>query len=765
MLQLNAFATNYYISSTGTNTNPTTTSSSNPLAFTSFSSIALNAGDTVFFKRGDIFRGQINIGASGTTSNPIVFTAYGTGATPIISGSEIITNFTIANNAIFPTSKVYKTFYNTNNIKNLFVNGVQMTIAQTPNVGAATQFETVNSNSGVSKTGFKSSFSNVGTTINWAGAKVCVRTSLWTWETRTVENMIGTDSINYPSAPTNQPTGGMAGSQGFGGYGFILFNKKELIDAPGEWFYNGTDTLYYYPVNNASPSSQTIDASVYKFGIYSQSRSNITISNLAFQYQDSAAIFFVGKNNNNIVIQNCTFNNQNIFGIKISGTNNLITQNTFRDCNGRSLDFDSCVNTIASYNSFKRNGMFRNYGVMGDEDNLTAFASFKSNNVYIHHNVFDSTGYCGLRCDGDNTTNTTIVEKNILSNCMMLTTDGAPLKTYGSFSKAIYYRNNFISNYEGNNAGAPANTSFHTAGIYFDVYASNCKIENNTIEQSNSTSSITNGIYSNADRNMTIKRNIVFGGVNEGIFINDRLSAPNQTSGDSIYYNIIFGKGPKSVSIRETSANTTDVTQMNLGKYDSNYYYTPYSSTTTKVTRAAGDPKGTGTSGNYSLTDWRTLTGNDTKTKENSFIWASGIDSSYLFKNPTDRDSTINLNNSIYTDLDGNIVQNNFVLSAWTSRVLIKTTTAVTAVVNPVSSAHYSVFPNPAIDKLYIDLAGEKNINYILIASIDGKILKTMTVSATMLSSASPISIDVSNYSKGLYIIATSKAATKFTKL
>ena len=46
----------------------------------------LKPGDTVFFKRGDTFKGHFVLNGSGSPSKPIVITAYGRGNKPIISG-------------------------------------------------------------------------------------------------------------------------------------------------------------------------------------------------------------------------------------------------------------------------------------------------------------------------------------------------------------------------------------------------------------------------------------------------------------------------------------------------------------------------------------------------------------------------------------------------------------------------------------------------------------------------------------------------------
>jgi len=49
-------------------------------------------GDQVLFKRGETWRGtMLTIPSSGTSGNPITFSAYGTGAAPIISGSLLLT--------------------------------------------------------------------------------------------------------------------------------------------------------------------------------------------------------------------------------------------------------------------------------------------------------------------------------------------------------------------------------------------------------------------------------------------------------------------------------------------------------------------------------------------------------------------------------------------------------------------------------------------------------------------------------------------------
>ena len=52
------------------------------------SNISLGPGDTVYFKKGDTFRGHYVVDGSGAEGNPITFTSYGSGNQPILSGSD-----------------------------------------------------------------------------------------------------------------------------------------------------------------------------------------------------------------------------------------------------------------------------------------------------------------------------------------------------------------------------------------------------------------------------------------------------------------------------------------------------------------------------------------------------------------------------------------------------------------------------------------------------------------------------------------------------
>lgn len=93
-----ASAATYYVSGTdGNDTNCTGLSqtayvsgSAQPCPWktlTKVNATTFTAGDSIFFKKAETFTGNIVVGQSGTSGNPITFGSYGTGANPIINAT------------------------------------------------------------------------------------------------------------------------------------------------------------------------------------------------------------------------------------------------------------------------------------------------------------------------------------------------------------------------------------------------------------------------------------------------------------------------------------------------------------------------------------------------------------------------------------------------------------------------------------------------------------------------------------------------------
>jgi parallel beta-helix repeat protein len=78
------YATNYYVdpSSTSVTTNGSLNYPWKTISQVNSGTTLLNPGDTVFFKRGQVYSGRLTINRSGSSTAPIVYTNYGTGELP-----------------------------------------------------------------------------------------------------------------------------------------------------------------------------------------------------------------------------------------------------------------------------------------------------------------------------------------------------------------------------------------------------------------------------------------------------------------------------------------------------------------------------------------------------------------------------------------------------------------------------------------------------------------------------------------------------------
>ena len=84
----------YYVdSSGGSDANNGISSGTAWQTIARINSAVLEPGDHVLFKKGDIWREQLTVPASGASGNPITFDAYSTGSNPVISGSDLVTGW------------------------------------------------------------------------------------------------------------------------------------------------------------------------------------------------------------------------------------------------------------------------------------------------------------------------------------------------------------------------------------------------------------------------------------------------------------------------------------------------------------------------------------------------------------------------------------------------------------------------------------------------------------------------------------------------
>ena len=113
-------ATNYYVKNGGNNALSGTSDANAWETIAKVNSSAFLPGDSILFKKGNIFCGYLIIPSSGNASNRIVFGAYGTGDNPILTPNDTITGLTWTP---YGSDGIYSTTDITWNPGNILING------------------------------------------------------------------------------------------------------------------------------------------------------------------------------------------------------------------------------------------------------------------------------------------------------------------------------------------------------------------------------------------------------------------------------------------------------------------------------------------------------------------------------------------------------------------------------------------------------------------------------------------------------------------
>lgn len=590
-----------------------------------------NSIDTVYLKRGDTFRDSIRV----LWGNGIVFSAYGTGNKPIISGAEPVTGWTVSG-SYYEAPFAPRAY-------NFFADNKEQIVARHPDDGAGYLTVDAATNNYLQD----AALSAIGAAV-LGQSQVCVHTAQWCWEKSDIASATSTQ-INYTTPTLRVPTAN---------YGYFLYDHLNYLTTGKEWKYDAATQKIYYKPTAGTPNTQTCEASVRRYGIeLGSNASNISVFHIAFEKQAESGIGILNAANTGTVVDSCYFARQYKYGVEIHATNATVQNSYFREVDGLAV-FINSTGDVASvhHNTFRNNGGFRNSGI-GQEINLSSIKGTFVDNCHIHHNDIDSAGYCGIAMDG--TYN--LIEKNTIKNAMLLNNDGAALKSFGVGSNYNTFRNNIISLGDGNTEGnPPAASHFITPAIYLDFSAHHCTIENNTIFDRTK-----RGIFLNSGtNNNTVIGNVVYG-CNFCIDFNGSPIIPTPMTGMTVKRNALFAKETTSTVVRMVD-NTGG---FNQGTIDSNYYFQPYN-----ANRYGFIPP----TAYYTFTAWQTTTGFDAHTRRSFVTWTYPTAYDTLFTNPTDDVATYALSGQ-YLSLDSVEVCPTLTLQPYTSKILIKTNAACSA--------------------------------------------------------------------------------------
>ncbi len=654
----NSFATTYYVSPSGNDSNSGTSPSEAWRTLDKVSSFSPKPGAQILFQKGGKWVGTIQVNASGTSGNPIIYGAYGTGEKPTIYGSQLVSGWTKYSGNIY-RANVDAT------ISQVFVNGAKQKSARYPNTGY------LKITSAGSSSFSSSQLENKGS--NYYQGSVCVsRTGDWWLSTNKVTGSSG-QTLKLNSQP------------GYGldvGEGFFLMNKLDFLDQAGEWYYDPSQNFLYLWVNSGNdPDNYEVRAASIDNIISLDSKSNISIKELNIQHGNQSGIYL--NNSSYITIDNCNISGaaKNLIRADSNASNHI----TISNCN-LSGTTDFAVYLRGRYHSVTDNsisdiGLFNNIDVSGFSGQAgTGIITEYGGNSTISYNKITNVGNNGIHFfDCPNTT----VEYNYINGACLTIDDGGGIYCYessrGEDSDNSVIRYNIIDNVQGTNEGDTKKDLFGN-GIYLDDRITNVTVSNNTVYN------VSNyGLYSHNNKYCVFENNTVMD-AKSCIRVTELFNATGNIVKNNIFLNS-QNTGTASVLAMLRS------TYSKIVKFDNNRYIDYH--------RA----KPFNNAHNYSFNSfsfWKSITGQD-RTSTFNGTSLNGGETEQLFYNNTKQSKTINLGNTGYRDIDGKPVSGTLTLKPFTSVILIKTT-----------SENSSTNQNPVIQEQIFEINDELQANDVV---------------------------------------------------
>src|SRR4051812_4009536 len=224
---IKANATNYYFStSDGDDSRSSSQAQNSSTPWKSIDKLNsffkyLQPGDRVLFKSGDTFYGSIVTNRSGTASDPITLSSYGSGSRPVISGLIRLSVWKDMGNGIYQSGELPIG----KDLNMVLINGQEYAMGRYPNVSAGNggylNFESH---------GYKYINDNEHPlSSSWEGAELVVRTNRYNLEKSTITGISG-DAISYSPSFLVDPIKDK--------FGYFVQNSMKTLDQYGEWYYN-----------------------------------------------------------------------------------------------------------------------------------------------------------------------------------------------------------------------------------------------------------------------------------------------------------------------------------------------------------------------------------------------------------------------------------------------------------------------------------------------------------------------------------------------
>lgn len=568
----------YYVSNTGNDsyTNIQAQNISTPWkTIAKINSImnSLQPGDSILFKAGEVFYGELNITVSGNSLVPLVFSSYGIGQKPEITGFEEINSWNYIGNGIYESNVL-----TTNEVRIVSINNKLYPIGRHPNIEDINKGYLTYSNSGSS---WIESNSN-SSTINWTGAEVVLRKNRWIIDKAIVTSHSGLN-LNFLNPTSYIPTNG---------FGYFIQKDLRTLDKFGEWYFNDTTQKLNIYFGSTPPNSFIIKASTAENIIHSTG-SYLTFSNLKISGSNNHLFLSDGAPKNNYLIDSCEFSFAGKDAFWMFQLNNCTIQNTIiNHINNNGIGFYyGCQNTTIKNNLLENVGCYPGMGESGDLQYIGIFT--REANSIISENIIKKVGYNAIHFDN----HSNLITKNFIDSFCLLKDDGAAIYTYDGASNGLYPKNiiNFNTILNGIGAIEGSNTSHGDAtGIYLDDNSDFTDVVNNNIASCSNS-----GIFLHNSRNILIRDNVVYD-CPKSLYTKNDSYGPN-VQNNEIKSNLFFCKEKEDLA-GYFKSDYNDISL--IGNFDSNFYVRPFDTNLIITEEHFRSDLNSKIMESYNLTDW-----------------------------------------------------------------------------------------------------------------------------------------------------------------
>ncbi len=559
-------ARTYYVSSSGgSDASDGATPATALRGIARVNTLALQAGDSVLFMRGDLFFGEL-AARPGSPGKPVVYAAYGKGARPVIDGTTRIPSagWTMHSGSIMVKSNVTMPAMTDAEPPMLFFNGSVLLPARHPDQGFLRAQSVQGGNPGShccewSISFFDSTLGGVfGNPSDLIGALATAYDpySVSTREIRAYDPATGFVSIDT-----------LRGMAFIGHQLYFLSAALPFLDQPGEWFYDtaGKRLYAWFPGGAQPTAADTISFSSATNGINAWQVDDIVVRGIELRRQKIAGISLVRSDR--VTVEDCRMREMKN-GIILWGTTGppeirnravRIVDNEFDGIFRTAVNSRNLEECEISGNSFRGIGLVNALGQSGLADKWGGYGYYEYGigiqasgiNSLIAYNRFFNTGRQALAAGGPGV----VIHSNVIDSSCLNYNDCGGIMPLG-WSRVEY---NIVRNSTG-----PIEQFRSTGprGIYPDFRVEDT-IRYNTIVNTLVGIGLTNS------KNEIVSGNTIYGSHTSQFRMNKKTfgALNNRITG-----NIFFGLD----AVQHSVLWENQITEPDASFLDSNRYWNPY---------------------------------------------------------------------------------------------------------------------------------------------------------------------------------------------